>query len=109
MEDISGDELAEEVMKAFVEFDLRLHAKGRFPNTEFRAFIDTVERYVKATKENQMIHRSVARAVNGLGEILELESSRASGREIADADRLECMLFGGWDPYSNGDEPPHAI
>jgi len=53
-----------------------------------------------------MIHREVVGAVKGLREILDLRSSRAPGRTIADADRLECMLFGGYDPHFEGDEPP---
>jgi hypothetical protein len=53
-----------------------------------------------------MIHRSVASAVNGLRDILQLKSFRAPGEAIADADRMECMLFLGYDPYFEGDEPP---
>ena len=79
MKAFSGDELAERVMKAFAEFNSRLYAKGRFPKTQFRVFFDAVMHYVEATKENFMIHRSVANAVNDLREILELESSRPPG------------------------------
>lgn len=49
---------------------------------------------------------SVAGTVNGLGEILALRTSRAPDRAIADADRLECLLFYGYDPYFEDDEPP---
>jgi hypothetical protein len=38
----------------------------------------------------------------------ERSSSRSSGPGtiIADADRLESLLFSGYDPYFEGDEPP---
>jgi len=108
MKNIDGDALAEFVMKAYVAFDSRLHEKGRrrFPATEFKALFDAVVRYVEATKEESMIHRNVAGAISGLREILELKSFRAPGQAIADADRLECMIFAGYDPHFEGDEPP---
>jgi hypothetical protein len=43
MKDFSGDKLTEEEMKAFVEFDPRLHGKGWFPTTQFRVSFDTVK------------------------------------------------------------------
>jgi len=53
-----------------------------------------------------MIHRNVASSINGLRDILELKTSRAPGQAISNADRLGCMLFGEYDPYFEGDEPP---
>ena len=106
MVNIDIDKLAEEVMNAYVELDNRLYGKGRFPNSHFRTFFDAVVCYVESTKDAKMIHRSVASAVSGLREILSLQTSLASDRAIADADRLECMLFGGYDPHFEGDEPP---
>ena len=94
------------VMNAYEEFVTRLHGKGRFPSSYFKAFFDAVVCYVEATKDSEMIHKNVASTVNGLTEILSLQSLRASDRAIADADRLECMLFSGYDPYFEGDEPP---
>lgn len=108
MKDIGGDALAEFVMKAHVAFDSKLHEKGRrrFPATEFKALFEAVVRYAEATKEETMIHKNVAGTISGLREILELKSLRAPGQAIADADRLECMLFAGYDPHFEGDEPP---
>ncbi len=104
MEHVDGDALAELVIRAHGEFNCKLHEASRFPTSEFRVFFDAVVRYVGATRENQMIHRNVA--VNGLRESLEIKSPEVPGRWIADADRLECMLFGGFDPYFEGPEPP---
>jgi hypothetical protein len=28
------------------------------------------------------------------------------GRILSEADRLECLLFGGFDPHFEGNEPP---
>ena len=106
MADRLADRLAEDVMNAYVEFETRLYGKGRFPSNHFKAFFDAVVRYADATKDDEMIHKKVASAVSGLTQILELPSSRAPGRAIADADRLECMVFSGYDPYFEGHEPP---
>ena len=103
---IDVDRLAEEVLNAYLEFESRLVRKGRFPNSHFKVFFDAVVCYVESTKDAKMIHRSVASAVSGLREILSLQTSLASDRAIADADRLECMLFSGYDPHFEGDEPP---
>lgn len=106
MDNADSDKLAEEVMDAYAEFNMHLHDKGRFPINHFKTFFHAVVRYSDATKKEKMIHRNVASAINGFREMLELKSSRAPGKAIADADRLECILFGGYDPYFEGDEPP---
>ncbi len=99
------DILAEDVMNAYVEFESRLHGKGRFPNGHFKAFFDPVVCYLEATKDAKMIHRSVASIVSGLSEILTLQTLRVPDGAVADADRLECMLFSGYDPHFEGNEP----
>lgn len=86
------EKLAEEVVNASVEFDQRLHGKGPFPKGDLKSFFEAVVRYSVATP---MVHRSVTETVSSLREILELESSRAPGQAIADADRMESMLLGG--------------
>ena len=45
-------------------------------------------------------------AINGLTEFLRLERKRVPGRILSEADRLECLFFGGFDPHFEGDEPP---
>jgi hypothetical protein len=106
MSGTDADRLADEVLNAYAEFESRLHGKGPFPGHHFKVFFDAVVHYVEATKDSEMIHRRVAGTVNGLGEILALQTSRAPDSAIADADRLECLLFGGYDPHFEGDEPP---
>jgi hypothetical protein len=106
MPNIDRDKLAEDVMNACAEFETHLHEKGPFPMSHFKVFFEAAVRYIESMKNSPMIHRNVASAINGLREILQLKSSRAPGQAISDADRLECMLFGEYDPYFKGHEPP---
>lgn len=72
----------------------------------FQAFVRTARQYVEITAHEPLIHKSVARAIGGLREYLELERKRVPGDVLFEADRLECQLFEGFDPYFDGDEPP---
>lgn len=71
---------------------------------EFQAFVQSVRRYIEITANDPMIHKSVARAVNGLREFLEVERKRIPGNVLFEADRLECQLFAVYDPAFDGDE-----
>ena len=53
-----------------------------------------------------MLHRSVVQAVNGLVEYLRSERKRVPDEVLLEAERLECLLFSGYDPHFDGDEPP---
>ena len=53
-----------------------------------------------------MIHRNVVRSVHGLVDYLQDERKRVPGEVLAEADRLKCLLFAGYDPHFDGDEPP---
>ena len=87
-------------------FDLALSNKRIYPVQEFRAFVQSARRYIAMTKNDPMIHKSVARAVNGLREYLAVERKRIPWYVLFEADRLECLLFAGYDPSFEGDEPP---
>lgn len=100
------DSLADEVMRTYAEFNMSLTAKGKFPFDQFKAFYNAVVRYAEATKKGNMIHKNVASAVNGFREMLELVHSRTPGKALAEADRLECIFFSGYDPRFDGFEPP---
>ena len=58
------------------------------------------------TKQDPLIHRSVVGSINGLTEFLQVERKRVPDQVLWDAQRLECLLFSGYDPYFEGDEPP---
>jgi hypothetical protein len=100
------DKLAERVADLRVTFDLALSNKRKYPVQEFKAFVQSARRYIEATAADRMIHKSVVRAVNGLREFLQVERKRIPGDVLFEADRLECQLFGGYDPKFDGDEPP---
>ncbi|MGC4066348.1 MAG: hypothetical protein QM784_17300 [Polyangiaceae bacterium] len=62
--------------------------------------------YANATANDELIHRSVVQSVHGLRAYLEVERKRIPDNILYDADRLETILFAGYDPYFEGDEPP---
>jgi len=106
MHDRDTDKQAANVMDAYVDFQSHFNRKGPFPMNYFQTFFEAAVLYIESVKNSPVIHRNVASAISHLSEILELTSSRTPGRAIADADRLECMLFCEYDPYFKGHEPP---
>jgi len=100
------DRLAAEVEDRWVDFQNALSNQRRYTVEQFRAFWDAGKRYAELTRNHPLIHRKVAGAINGLREFLSFERKRVPGTIIADADRLESLLFSEYDPYFDGDEPP---
>jgi hypothetical protein len=100
------DRLAAEVADRWAEFQDGLSNKRRYPVEQFRAFWEAGKRYAELTRNDPLIHRNVVAAINGLREFLSVERKRIPGTIIADADRLESLLFSGYDPYFEGNEPP---
>jgi hypothetical protein len=98
------DRAAEDVAERWTTFGHALSDKRKYPVQEFRAFVQTAQRYIEITKRDPLIHKSVARAVNGLREYLAVERKRVSSDVLFEADRLECQLFIGYDPSFEGDE-----
>jgi len=84
----------------------RVLANHRYPTREFRSFATVIRRYVQATRKDEMLLRSVVQAVNGLVENLRSERKRVPEEVLLEAERLECLLFLGYDPQFDGDEPP---
>lgn len=101
------DRSAARVMECWAEFQEILSSdKRKYPVQQFQAFWVSTKQYAELTKSDSLIHRDVASAVNGLVDFLRLERKRVPGDVLRDADRLECILFGGYDPHFEGDEPP---
>ena len=98
--------LAAEVESRWVDFQDALSDKRRYPVQTFKAFVETARRYAELTKSDPLIHRKVVCAVNGLTSFIEMERKRVPGQVLWDAERLECLLFSGYDPHFEGDEPP---
>ena len=100
------EHLAKAVVDARSDFDRALHDKRRYPREQFQRFFAAVKAYADATTHDKMIHRDVVRRVSGLREYLQIERKRVPGDVLFDADRLETILFEGYDPSFEGDEPP---
>ena len=100
------DQVARQVANLRVVFELALSNKRKYPVQEFRAFVRSARRYIEITADDEMIHKSVAQAVNGLREFLQVERKRIPEDILFEADRLECQLFAGYDPRFDGEEPP---
>ncbi|MGO9937112.1 MAG: hypothetical protein ACLPH3_05525 [Terracidiphilus sp.] len=79
MPDSEKDRAADEVAERRATFDLALSNKRKYPVQEFGAFVQSARRYIAMTKNDPMIHKSVARAVNGLREYLAFERKRIRG------------------------------
>ena len=62
--------------------------KRKYLIQQFKAFWAVTKRYTELTRSDALIHRSLAGAVNGLADFLEVERK------------------GGYDPHFEGDEPP---
>ena len=82
------DTAADEVAKRRATFNLALSNKRQYPVQEFRAFVPAARRYIEITKNDPLVHKSVARAVNGLREYLAAERKRVPG--------LFCLRQTGW-------------
>jgi hypothetical protein len=107
MENSEKDRLATAVVDRWCSFqDALAGAKRRYPLQDFLSFADAARRYIEVTRHDRLLHRDVANTINGLAEILPSERKRVPGRVLSEADRLECLFFGGFDPHFNGDEPP---
>ena len=107
MPSLEMDRLATEAMRCWADFQEGLSSdKQKYPLQQFRAFWAVTKRYAELTRSDPLIHRSVAGAVNGLVDFLEAERKCVPGDVLRDAERLECLLFSGYDPRFEGDEPP---
>ena len=96
----------QEVIDAWTLFQVALSKRGAFPIRELNQLFDSVNRYSQSMAESEYIHKSIASMFNGFREFLELERKRVPGQALATADRLETILFDGYDPQFEGDEPP---
>jgi hypothetical protein len=107
MESSEKDLSAAEAMDRWEDFQKNLSSeKRRYPIQQFRTFWSAATRYAELTKTDALIHKTLACAVNGLVDLLRVERKRVPAEVLRDAERLECLLFGGYDPYFVGDEPP---
>jgi hypothetical protein len=107
MRDAEKDRLAAAVVDQHSDFELALAGSRRnYSTREFQSFAEAVRLYIRATLGDEMVHRNVVEVVHGLVDDLRVERKRVPSGVLSDAERLECLLFLGYDPYFEGDEPP---
>jgi len=99
------DILAGKVLDARAQFDLQLHGEQTYPLRAFEELWLALNQYAAALGDSRSLNRDVAREISGLKEYLELESFHTPGEVLAKADRMEMILFAGYDPYFEGNEP----
>src|SRR6266513_2061069 len=76
MNQAGKDRLAEEVIDLWVTFQMALSNKRKYPAGEFNAFSKSVRRYVDVIGRDPLIHREIAKAINGLVDFLRVERRR---------------------------------
>jgi hypothetical protein len=89
------DHMASEVQERWIDFQMALSDKRKYPIAQFKAFWEAGKRYAELTKHDALIHRVVVEAVNGLTDFLSVERKRVPGLVLRDAERLESMVFSG--------------
>ena len=93
------DQLAAEAVDRWEDFQESLASvKRKYPIQQFQAFWSATKRYAELTKADALIHKRVAAAVHGLVDFLSVEGKPVPSDVLRDAERLECLLFMGYDP-----------
>ena len=101
------ERLAAEVAKRYSAFEEALFGdKRKYPLQEFKEFWEAGRRYAELTRSDPLIHRKVVEVVHGLRDMVGVGRKRIPDQVPWDAERLECLVFSGYDPYFEGDEPP---
>jgi hypothetical protein len=101
------DRLAAEVTERYSVFEEALFGdKRRYPLQEFKAFWEAGRRYAELTSSDRLIHRKVVKVVHGLTDIVGVGRKRIPEQVSWDAERLEGLVFSGYDPHFESDEPP---
>jgi hypothetical protein len=76
-------------MECWADFrDALSSDKRKYPIQQFKGFRAATKRYAELTRTDALIHRSLAGAVNGLVDFLEVERKRVPCPVLLDAERL---------------------
>ena len=96
------DEVAELIVERATDFKMALSNKRKYPAVEFEVFATAVRQYADLIRNDRLIHKKVVQEVHGLRDYLRLERKRIPDGVLAEADRLECLVFAGYDQYFDG-------
>lgn len=106
MGDSDKTRLAAAVVDLHRDFEEALgESRRKYLVREFQLFAQAVRNYVADAGLDALIHRNVVKIVHGLGAYLRAERKTVPNEILFEAERLECLLFMGYDPYFEGDEP----
>lgn len=64
------------------------------------------KQYAELTRSDELFRRDMAAAVHDLTTMYGWASEEPEDEVIADIERLECLVFCGYDPHFDGDEGP---
>jgi hypothetical protein len=106
MTDAEKEALAAIIGERWADFQMALSNKRKYPAQEFKTFAQAVRSYIEQSRDDPLVHRKVVQVVNGLADCLKEERKRIPKEILEEADRLECLMFAGYDPHFEGDEPP---
>jgi len=99
------DRLAAEFEERWVDFQMAVSDKRKYRVQQFRIAWEIGRRYAEMTKNDAMIHRTVVSAVNAMTDYLTCERKRVPEEVVLKAQRLESLVFAGYDSYFEGHEP----
>jgi hypothetical protein len=95
------------VEERWVDFQAALSdSKRRYPAQEFKKFAQAVRSYIEHSRNDPLVHRRVAQVVSGLPESVQGGRVGLPNEVLVEAERLESLMFAGYDPQFEGDEPP---
>ena len=101
------DALAAMVEERWEDFQMALsNSKRKYPSQEFTEFAHAVRSYIEQSRDDPLVHRKVVQVVNGLADSLKAGRDLIPNEVLEEADRSECLMFAGYDPHFEGDEPP---
>ena len=107
MTDLEKEKLAASALDRLGDFETALGVNRRkYPKQGFQQFTLAARSYIEAVHADSLIDRNVATAINGLPDELNYERKTVPGEVLYELDRLGCLLFLGYDPHFEGDEPP---
>jgi hypothetical protein len=107
MTDSTKDALAAIVEERWVDVQVALSdSKRKYPVEESRKFAHAVRTYIEESRTDPLIHRNVVQVINGLTDSFEVGCDRIPNEVFEEAARLESLMFAGYDPHFEGDEPP---
>ena len=77
-----------------------------YPIPEFGLLAESARTCVEKTRSDDMVDQTVVGAVNGVVDELTVEKTNTRRSALRGRQILECLVFLGYGPSLDGDEPP---